>query len=750
MTAMSWIGSSRRRIEGADKVRGRTRFVGDLRLPGMLYARPVVSPYPHARIERVDTAAARRLPGVVAVLTDEDLGVRQLLAREYVNYVGEPVALVVAADEATAYDAAELVEIEYRELPAVVDPLAALAPDAPAVADPTLHQSDDAGAHGAAVGGEDTSEPRPVNMPQRMRFSRGDIEAAWNAADAVVAQTFTVARVHQGYLEPQGCIAEPTADGGVTIHASTQGQFFLRAETAKTLGIPDSLVRVVALPVGGGFGGKIFLLEPLAAQAARVLGRPVRLCLDRSHDFLIAQPAPAARIAVKIGAKRDGTLVALDADILFDGGAASGSPVGIGAILLGSTYRTPHLRIVAAEVLTHKTPNSAYRAPGAPQAFFALESAVDMLARKLDLDPIEFRLRNAVVEGDPRADGRPWPRLGLYESLERARDSKLWRNRARDRGADEGYGVAVGGWPGGLEPAAAGCRIDGDGSLTIQVGSVDLTGTNTTFAAIAAETFGIDPSKVRIVNGDTDTAPYSGMTGGSKITYTVGRAVADAAADARRQLLELAADQLEANPNDLVIEDGRVHVRGNPSAGMEIGELARLSMQYGSTHPPLYGHARIANPEQSPGFAVHVARVRVDRATGVVRPVAYLAVQDVGKALNPAEVAGQIHGGVTQGLGRALSEQLVHDESGQLQSGSLLEYGIPHSSDLPQLQVEMVEVPSKHGPFGAKGVGEPPAIPGAATIANAVEDGVGVRICDTPLTAPRVLSALHAAAVGVG
>ncbi|TAM75520.1 xanthine dehydrogenase family protein molybdopterin-binding subunit [bacterium] len=743
MTATSWIGRSRRRIEGSEKVRGRTRFVGDLRLPGMLYARPILSPYAHASIERIDACAAKRLPGVVAIFTDEELGVRRLLAHREANYAGEPVALVIATDEATCHDAAELVEIEYRELPAVTDPLAALAADAPVVGDPTLHQSDDAGAHGAAAGSAADNEPRHANMPQRMRFQRGDIASAWNAADAVVTGSFSIARVHQGYLEPQGCIAEIGDDGGVTIYASTQGQFFLRAETAKTLGIPESLVRVVPMPVGGGFGGKIFLLEPLAAQASRMLGRPVRLCLDRSHDFLFSQPAPAASIAITLGARRDGTLVGLDADILFDGGAATGSPVGIGAILLGSTYRAPHLRIVAAEVLTNKTPNSAYRAPGAPQAYFALESAMDMLARKLELDPLEFRLRNAVVEGDERADARRWQRLGLVETLERARTCELWRNRAGTRGRDEGYGLAVGGWPGGIEPAAAGCRIDGDGTLTIQVGSVDLTGTNTSFATIAAETFGIDPAKIRIVTGDTDSAPYSGMTGGSKITYTVGRAVSEAAADARRQLLALAADHLEASVDDLIIEDGRVFVRGNPASGAAIGELARMAMDFGSPHPPLHGHARIANPESSPGFAVHVARVRVDRITGVVRPLAYLAVQDVGRAINPAEVEAQIHGGLTQGLGRALSEELVHDELGQLHGGSFMGYALPRSDDLPHLHVELVEVPSTYGPYGAKGVGEPPAIPGAAAFANAIEDAVGVRIMEVPLTAPRVLTALR-------
>ncbi|TAM58860.1 xanthine dehydrogenase family protein molybdopterin-binding subunit [bacterium] len=743
MEATSWVGRSRRRIEGNEKVRGRTRFVGDLHLPGMLYARPILSPYAHAAIERVDATAAKRLPGVAAVFTADELGVRRLLAQREVNYAGEPVVLVVAADETTCHDAAELVEIQYRELPAVVDPLAALAAGAPVVGDPTLHQSDDAGAHGATASSTTDSEPRPANMPQRLRFRRGDVATAWNAADAVISAEFSVARVHQAYLEPQGCVAEPGDDGGVTIHASTQGQFFLRAEVAKTLGLPESLVRVVPMAVGGGFGGKIFLLEPLAAQAARLLGRPVRLCLDRIHDFLVAQPAPAARIALKLGATRDGTLLGIEADLLFDGGAASGSPVGIAAILLGSTYRAAHLHVVAAEALTHKTPNSAYRAPGAPQAYFALESALDMLARKLALDPLELRLRNAARQGDARADGRPWQRLGLVESLERMRASELWQRRKSARGRDEGYGLAVGGWPGGIEPAAAGCRIEGDGSLTIHVGSVDLTGTNTTFATIAAQTFGVDPARVRIVTSDTDRAPFSGMTGGSKITYTVGRAVDEAAADARRQLLALAADHLEANIDDLVLEDGRVFVRGNPSSGAEIGELARLGMEFGSPHPPLHGHARIANPESSPGFAVHLARVHVDRATGVVRPLEYLAVQDVGKAINPAEVEGQIHGGLTQGLGRALAEELIHDESGQLHGGSFLEYAMPHSGDLPPLRVELVEVPSTYGPYGAKGVGEPPAIPGAAAFANAVEDAAGVRITEVPLTAPRVLAALR-------
>ncbi|MDI3299306.1 MAG: xanthine dehydrogenase family protein molybdopterin-binding subunit [Bacillota bacterium] len=737
------IGRSQPRLDGPEKLRGSARYVADLHPAGLLHARLVLSPHAHARVRRIDTSGAVRAPGVVAVLTAADLEPTGLLAEGEVFYAGHPVAVVVAESEALAEDAAELVEVAYEPLPAVLDPEEAMRPGAPLVRElPEEHASQAMAAHGAAAGGA-RDEPRPRNASDVVRFRRGDVEAGFAQADAVIEATYRAAAVHQGHIETHGVVAEAAPDGSLTIWTSTQGSFDTRQGTAGTLGLEEHRIRVVPMTVGGAFGGKFLLLEPLAAAVARRLGRPVRLVLDRVQDFLVSRPSPAAVIHLKMGARRDGSLTALQARLVFDSGAEPGSPVGIAALLLGGTYRVANLDIAGYEVLTHKSPAGAYRGPGAPQAYFALESHMDRLARRLELDPLDFRLRNAVREGDPRPDGRPWPRLGLVECLERLRDHPLWKERPA--GPDEGWGMAVGGWPGGLEPAAAGCRLDPDGTLTVQVGAVDITGSATSLAMIAAEVFGLAPDRVRVVNRDTDSSPFGGSAGGSKTVYTVGPAVQRAAEDARRQVLELAAERLEAAPEDLELRDGRVSVRGVPSRSVTLAELARLSTRFGSRYAPIHGHGRVAQRSSSPGFAVHLARVRVDRETGEVRVTGFLAVQDVGRAINPAEVAGQIRGGVAQGIGRTLLEQLVWDDAGQLLDANLADYRLPTGDDVPRIEAELVEVPAPDGPFGAKGVGEPPAIPVAAALANAVEAAVGVRLNEIPFRPEALLEAMKRA-----
>ncbi|MHB1505177.1 MAG: xanthine dehydrogenase family protein molybdopterin-binding subunit [Sulfobacillus sp.] len=746
MSEASYIGTSVPRREGAHKLTGQAQYVSDVRRHDWLHARLVLSPYAHAKIEKVDLTPALRLAGVVAAFSAQDLTLARLghqppgapdrmldvlLAHREVFFAGEPVAVVLAETAAAAEDGAEAVEVSYQRLPAATDARLAMAQDAPRVrTEEELHGGEDEeAAHGAAVGGETSGKHAP-NVTRQIAFDRGDIEQGWRLADQVVEGSYKIAGVHQAYLEPQAAAAEAHPDGSVTIWASTQGAFYSRSYAAQCLGLSEDQVRIVPMTVGGAFGGKGGLLEPLAAALATVVRRPVMLVLDRLQDFLVSNPGPAAEITVRLGASRDGKLTGIFADLLFDSGAAAGSPVGIAGMLLGGTYQAPHLAIRGVEVVTHKVPVGAYRAPGAPQAYFALESAMDELARTLDMDPLTLRRKNASVEGDPQVNGRPWARIGLAECLERAAQDPLWRKR--QKGADEGIGVAAGGWPGGTEPAAAVCKVNGDGSLTVQVGSVDITGTHTTFALIAAQAFGIDPSRIRVVAGDTDQAPYAGFAGGSKITSTVGAAVLLAAEDAKRQILELAATEMEAAAEDLELADGQVRVKGVPEGGKSVAELAALTTGFGAEQAPVTGQGRTAITKSAPGFAVHIAKVRLDRRHGWLKIVDYLAVQDVGKALNPAAVAGQMRGGSAQGIGRALFEQMVY-QGGQLQDASFADYDLPLASDLPPIRVEMVEVPSPVGPFGAKGVGEPPAIPGAATVANAIRDAGGPRLTSLPI-----------------
>ncbi len=734
------IGVAQRRLEGGDKVSGRTAYVADVRVPGALHAEFVTCPYAHARVTAIDAAAALAMPGVVGVFAAGEIGTLGILAQGEVFYAGQPVAVVVADDRRKAADAAQAVRVRYERLPALVDPRRALREDAAAVLPASLRsQRADAGAHGADAAQHASS--RRVNVCGEARFVRGDIDEGMRLADVVVEERYRIPALYQGYLEPHGSLAVPEGDG-LAIYTTTQGQFAVREDVCATLGLPEHRVRVVAMTVGGGFGAKFVKLEPVVAALALRLGQPVRMVLTRSGDFMQSRPGTFAEISVRLGARRDGSLTALAADLMLDAGAQEDGTVGIAAMLLGSTYRVPHLLVEGVEVLTHKTPTGAYRAPGAPQAYFALESAMDELARKLGQDPFELRLRSAVQKGDPRANGAPWPRIGLVETLEAARSHPFWRERKK--GEDEGYGVAAGGWPGGTEPAAAACRINGDGSITVQVGSVDITGTNTTFAQIAAEVFGVRTDAVAVKAGDTDGAPYSGSSGGSKITFTVGNAVLQAAQEARQQLLEMAAQELEASASDLDLAEGRVFVRGAPSRGLDVADLARRTTAFGGSAPPLVGRGRIAIKRAAPGFTVHVARVRVDRRTGEVQPLGYLAVQDVGRTLNPMAVEGQIRGGVAQAIGRALGEEMRWGDSGQLMSGSFLDYALPRATDVPPIDIALVEVPAEQGPFGAKGVGEPPAVPGAAAVANAVADATGARVRDLPIKPEGVLQALSA------
>ena len=751
MVAHVAVGQRAKRIDAPQKLNGQERFTADLKLPGLLRARPVGSAYAHARILGIDKTAALAVPGVVAVLTADDLPlqrdrngmpVKAPIAWGEALYAGHIVALVLAETDAAAEDGAAAVEVDYEPLEVVGAPEAAMAADAPLVRETQqLGNDEEAGMHNAdaAQEAEEDDEELPPNVSNSIHFHRGDVERGFAEADEVVDLTFDSLTVHQGYLEPQSCLVAVEPLGDLTVYTSTQAAFHCRTRVAEAVGVPMHRVNVVPMPVGGGFGGKFVLIEPLVAAAAVAMERPVVLQYTRMEDFLGGNPAPDCRIQLKVGAKRDGTITALQSRMVFDTGSSAGSPLQIAAILMGGYYRFPNLEIRGFEVLTHKPGAGAYRAPGAQQGTFAIESVMDELARRLGLDPLEFRLMNCVVEGDERPNGNAWPRIGLKECLEALRDHPAWRDREGARAAGRGVGIAVGGWPGGVEPATAVCRLDADGRLTVVLGSVDLSGTNTTFAQVAAEAFGMDAAEIGITTASTDSAPYAGGTGGSKITYTVGPAVRKAAEEARQQILDIAAQHLEAAAEDLEIADGMVRVKGVPSSGVSLRQIASMSMSFGGKYEPVYGRGATAITESAPGFAAHLAEVEVDEVTGETRVARYVAVQDVGFAINPAAVEGQIHGGVAQGIGWALYEGMSYDAEGQLLTASLMDYALPKAGMVPPIETVLVEVPSTHGAYGSKGAGEPPAIPGPATVANAVRDAVGVRVTEIPIR-PQVLA----------
>ncbi len=740
--------------DGHLKVTGRLKFGADLRLPDLLHARLVLSPYAHGRIRFIRTERACTVPGVVAVLTAADLlwfqrepesHARALLAWERVVYYGQPVAVVLAESEAAAADGAAQVEVEIDPLPVLIDPLEAMSEDAPRIwpgGRPGARA--DAGAHAADVGGpEEAPSARPSNISDHVRYTRGDIAQGFREADLILEFTYRTSAVHQAYIEPHVATAalDPATET-LTIWTSTQDPFGVREEVADFLGWPENRIRVIPTPVGGGFGGKFTLLEPLVAALALHVRRPVRLALTRHEEFLVGTPAHASIITLKTGAKRDGTLTALQARVIFDAGAFPGAPHRIAANLLGSFYRFPHYEIEAFEVLTNKPGVGAYRAPGAPQALFALESQMDEMARQLGLDPLEFRLRNVMEEGDELPSGKRYGPIGLRACLEALREHPLWRERRK--GPGEGIGLAVGGWHGGLEPAAAMCHVDRDGVVRIYVGAVDLQGTHTAMAQLAATILGVPVEQVRILQGDTDMAPYAGASGGSKTTYTVGLAVQRAAEEARQQILRIASEHLEVAPEDLEIRDGQIYVRGIPEPRMSLGEVAGLSQRFGGKFEPVIGRGSSAQTEQAPGFAAMLVRVHVDPETGHVTVREAVIAQDVGRAINPLLIEGQMHGGAAQGLGWGLWEALRYDENGVALTVSFVDYALPTATEVPPMETHIVEVPSPHGPFGARGVGEPPVVPGAAAVANAIRDATGVRITELPITAERIWTALTA------
>ena len=754
MPPVSSIGRSLPRVDGGEKASGLTHFAADLAQPGTLHARLVLSHHAHARIVKVDARAAEALAGVVGVFTGRDLPLgkqdpadrnRCPLALDDVRFVGHPVAAVVAESEAVAEDAAALVVVEYEVLPAAVDALDAMRPEAPVVRE-AGSEGDEAelGQHGAAGGGGTLKEALPPNVASTQHFTRGDVAKGFAEAHVVIERTYRTSMVHQGYLEPRAALASVDALGNVTVWSATQALFYTRSEVAEALGLAEHQVRVVATPLGGGFGGKFVLLEPLVAALALAVKRPVSLVLTRTEEFLMTTPAPPSRFELKTGVAKDGTLTALQARVIFDAGAYAGAPVGIACLMLGSCYRLPHMDIRGYEVLTHKPGNGAYRAPGAVQAAFALESQMDDMARALDLDPLDFRLQNASGEGDLMANGNKWPRIGLRPCLEKLKEERD-RRRASPPShplAKRGVGVALGGWMGGIEPANAVCRLERDGTLSIIVGTVDMSGTNTAFAQIAAESFGLDAGLIRVVNADTEAAPYAGSSGGSKITYTVGAAVEKAARDARQQLFAIAARHLEAAVEDLELVDRAIQVRGAPAKAVPIATLAKASMQFGGKYEPVYGRGSTATIARAPAFAAHLAEVEVDTETGHVRVLDHVVVQDVGRALNPAAIEGQIQGAAAQGLGWALLERMPYDAHGQLLSATFMDYAMPASETVAAVRAVFVEVPSEHGPFGAKGVGEPPVVAAPAAIANAVMDATGRRFTELPITSEAVRRAL--------
>jgi CO/xanthine dehydrogenase Mo-binding subunit len=752
------VGVSIPRPDGPEKVTGRVQYVADIPAKGLLHAKLLRSPHAHAKIVSIDVSAAKALPGVRAVLTAKDIPhlkkkaptrAHAVLAIDRVVFMGQPVAAVAADELSIAEEALDLIEVEYQVLPASIDPLKAMQPGAPPVADAgTEADTSEALAHSAVAIAKSEAPAKAVNISQQARLQRGDPAAGFAQSDHVLEKTYRVPMVHQGYLEAHAVLAEWDRNGLLTLWASTQGSFNTRSEVADVLGVPENRIRVIPVECGGGFGGKIrALCEPITAVLAQVTKRPVRYVMTRREELEAGMPAPQVIIKLKTGVKRDGTLMALDAETVIDSGAYSGAVLAVSAVFLGSMYKWPSFDVRGFEVLTHKPSVAAYRAPVAPQTIFAIESHMEQIARDLNLDSVEFRMRHLIAPGDPMVNGQPWQSNGARQVLARLAEHPHWKTRKQwiaegKNGKKRGVGLALGGWLGGLQPTGATVRLNPDGTLAVLTGQVDIAGTNISLAQIAASAYGVDTDLVRITTGDTDVAPLTGLSAGSKTIYTVGAAVLQAAEDARRQTFEIAAAELEASVHDLELADGKITVRGMPDKGITLATIGKKGNLYMSKTPPVLGKANPAFTQQAPGFAAQLARLEVDPDTGEVTIRDFVIVQDVGKAINPLGVEGQMQGGAVQSLGIALTEGLMFDDSGRLTNPSLLDYRKLTAADLPNLETIIVEVPAPAGPFGARGVGEPPIIPAPAAIANAVHDAVGARITQLPLNPERIALAV--------
>lgn len=745
------IGTRPVRHDGVDKVTGRAVYGADVQLTGLIHGKILRSPHAHAKILKIDTSAAEQVPGVLAVVTSRDfpnladkiadLGEGSVnlahlgancLAHDKVLYKGHAVAAIAATSAHVAEEALNLIRVDYEPLPSVTWVLDAMQPDAPLVHDDVFTES---------LG---TKADKPSNVSAHVHFEQGDPDAAFQQADVVIEREYKTASVHQGYIEPHAATALWNSDGHLTVWSSTQGSFTCRQQTAEVLQIPVSRVKVIPTEIGGGFGGKITVyLEPVAAVLSRKSGRPVRMTMSRADVFEATGPTPGSFMRVKLGATKAGRLIAAEAWLAYDAGAYPGGMIGPGAMCVFSCYDIPNARVDGYDVVMNKPKTAAYRAPGATQAAFACECVIDELAERLQLDPIEFRLKNAAKEGTRRVDGPIYPKVGLVETLELAQATEHWRTPLQ--GKNRGRGVAVGFWFNiGLKSSVA-ANVNSDGTVTLIEGSTDIGGTRTSIAMQLAETLGITAEAVRPQVADTDSVGYTDVTGGSRVTYATGLAAHQVGLDLRQQLCERAAILWECSPADVTFENNQ-KTGGAYVYGKQRMTLAELAAKLPHTGGPVVGRATVDAEGPTNGFAAHIADVEVDPDTGKVEVLRYTILQDAGRAIHPSYVEGQMQGGVVQGIGWALNEEYIYDKSGQMTNASYLDYRMPTALDVPMIETVIVEVPNPAHPYGVRGVGETPIVAPPAAIANAIYHATGVRMRELPMSPPRLCKALLAQA----
>ncbi len=754
-TEYTVLGTNMPRMGGEERVTGAGIFGIDLVLPNALHGGILRSQHAHARIISIDTNEARSLPGVHIVVTAADAPDvkygrttidRYILAKDKVRYMGDPVAAVAAESQAIVKQALKKIKVVYEPLPVVVDPEEAMKPSAP-----TLHED----------------VPLPANLPQDAQVKNvfsytavhiGDPDKAMAEADVVVEESYETKMIHPQYLEPRIAAARQEEDGRLTVWVNAQAPFPIRAEVAKMLGIPLNSVRVLVTDIGGGFGGKGSgitsgaAIEPICGLLAMKAKRPVMIVLDKAEETISTTIRSGAKMWIQSGVKKDGTLVARKAKVIYDAGAYSGFGALAGARatnMLGGWYLLPNVHNDGYVVYTNKQVCGPVRGPGGPQAAFAMESHMDSIATKLGMDPVEFRLKNVPQPGD-KIVGVPKLRdVSLGETIRTAAEKIGWGKVKLEK--NQGIGFATGSWIEGAGPGGGAIvKVNEDGSVTVIIGKVDY-GTAARFGIpmIVAEELGIPTEDITVMNVDTDAAPWDAGTVGSRSMLVSGNATKLAAIDARNQLLRIASGRLEASPEDLEIKDRQIRVKGTPSKSVSLASVATAAhTEIGEVIGRGFFDSKAAMAQEkergsSQPFTTHAALVEVDTDTGNIKVLRYVAVHDVGFVVHPKAVDGQIEGAVAMSLGQALCVQVVVDDQGKTLNPTVVDYLMPTINMLPRIEPVIVQGYPGAGPYGTKGAGEIGSVPPMAAIANAVYNATGVRIRKLPLSPENVLRALR-------
>ena len=752
------VGSRPIRHDGNDKVTGRARYSADMTLPRLLHGKILRSPHAHARIKAIDPTRALALSGVKAVVTSADFAQpsgkvadlgegamanpkwisNNCMAAEKALYKGHAVAAVAATSLQVAEEALALIDVDYEVLPAVTDIIEAMKDDAPVLHE-RLANSQNVNIRPGGLRDDDDAG-KATNISNHFVFELGDAEKGFKEADIIVEREYRTATVHQGYIEPHSATAMWGEDGKLTVWCSSQGHFQIRDLTSLVLGIPVSQIKVVPMEIGGGFGGKtVIYLEPVAAALSKKAGRPVKISMARPEVFEATGPTSGSFIRVKIGANKEGMITAADVTMMYEAGGFPGSPIVQACQCVLTPYEVANGRIEGYDVVVNKPKAAAYRAPGVPAAAFAAESVIDEICEKLGMDPLEFRTKNASKEGSRRIPGPVLQKVGYLETLAAAMDTEHYKTPLE--GPNRGRGIAAGFWFNGTGPACATASVNPDGTVSLIEGSPDIGGSRASMAIQVAEVLGLPAEDVHPTIGDTDSVGYTSLSAGSGATFKSGWACYEAATDIKQQLIQRAARIWDVSPDDVEYTDGVASHKSDSELKLTFKQLAGRLIGTGG---PVVGRGNVNPAGVGNSFAVHIVDVEVDPETGKVAVLRYTALQDVGKAVHPSYVEGQIQGGVVQGIGWALNEEYVYNKSGVMDNSSFLDYRMPTSLDLPMIDTVIVEIANPGHPFGIRGVGEVCIVPPMGAMANAIHNAIGVRMDVLPMSPGNILEALWA------